>query len=98
MSRSNLRMPLVPQRERVLVQRLFEEGAEQEDALLVGRPRVQFASSRRLVANQQAIEFLLAFGAEGDLDARRFEAEALQVGRVLVDDALDADVREAAGD
>ena len=90
--------PAIAQRERVLVERGVEERRDQEHPLLIGEAGVEVAAGRRLLADLEVLEVLLALRPEGDLEARGLESVLLQVRRVLVDHAVDLERGEAARD
>src|SRR5204862_140949 len=80
------------------IARAFLVPGNQKDALVSVSPSEQVAAGGRLVANDQPAIAFVPGRLERDLDARHGKPVLLEVGRILVDDTDDFELREVARD
>ena len=71
---------------------------DQEHAVAVGKLGVNAHAGGVLVAEEQSLRLLLALDVKGDIHARRRQPVRLQIRRVLVDDAILFECRQARDD
>ena len=84
--------------ERRGVERRFPICGNEDDALFVAAHGEDVAAHRRLLADEQVAVILVAGRSEADVDSWLGQAVVLEIGRLLVDDAHEANRRKTTRD